>query len=173
VAGLVAITPACAYITPWASVLLGLAAGVLCGMATGLKYLFKVDDSLDVFGVHFVGGWIGCLWIGLFSIKDGSLGLFNGGGLTQFGKQAFGAGVVSVWSFGVALAVGVIVKYTVGLRVKSEDEVDGIDIAEHKETAYDFSTGTGGGGAFAAAGIGTSKPAGASPEAQPAQPANV
>ena len=67
IAGLVAITPACGFIDPWSAVLLGLVAGVLCALAVSLKYKLGYDDSLDVVGVHFVGGWIGSLWLGLFA----------------------------------------------------------------------------------------------------------
>src|SRR6185369_9678327 len=92
VAGLVAITPACAFLAPLWAVALGLVAGALCALAVGLKYLLKFDDSLDVFGVHFVGGWIGTLWIGLFATgKAGWIFLPNEGG---FGKEGlfYGAG---------------------------------------------------------------------------------
>jgi Amt family ammonium transporter len=95
------------------------------------------------------------------------------------GKQAIGAGIASVWSFVVALVVALIVKYTIGLRVKSEAEIEGIDVHEHKETAYDTSHsggGSGGSGAFAQAGIGSASNGAHSVEAkpaQPAQPANV
>ena len=194
VAGLVAITPACAYIMPWSSVLLGLVAGAVCALAVSLKYRFRFDDSLDVVGVHFVGGWIGCLWIGFFATTGADAvgsnaadaepasyvlreGLFYGGGVTQLGAQMAGAAIVSVWSFVIALAIGLLLR-SVGLfRVKAEAELEGIDISEHKETAYDFHTGTGGGGggAFAAAGIGTgssSTPATA-PAPTPAHSANV
>ena len=98
VAGLVAITPACGFIAPWAAVLLGLVAGVVCALAVSLKYKLGYDDSLDVVGVHFVGGWIGSLWLGLFAtnsvnaaisdVVGASDGLFYGGGLTQLGRQA-------------------------------------------------------------------------------------
>jgi Amt family ammonium transporter len=175
VAGLVAITPACAYVAPWAAVLLGLVAGIVCALAVGLKYRLGYDDSLDVVGIHFVGGWIGTLWIGLFGA--GEVGLFTGGGIAQLGKQAAGAAIASVWSFVVALVIALIVKVTIGLRVKPEAEIEGIDVAEHKESAYDFSTGTrggggGGGGAFAQAGIGGSTPS-APADPKPAQAANV
>jgi Amt family ammonium transporter len=184
VAGLVAVTPACAYIAPYAAILLGLVAGVCCALAVGLKYRLGFDDSLDVFGVHFVGGWIGCLWIGLFATvqAEGGVyvkheGLIYGGGITQLMAQLKGAAIVSVWSFAVAMLVGYLVKITIGFRAKKEAEIDGIDIAEHKESAYDFTTGSGGGGssAFAMAGLGhgsSASPASAS-ESEPAQPANV
>ncbi len=146
VAGLVAITPSGAFITPAAAVLLGLVAGALCALAVGLKYVFKFDDSLDVFGVHFVGGWIGSLWIGLFGTKAISSlvaneGLFEGGGLTQLGKQALGSGIVTVWSFVGALVLAFLIDKTIGFRADKDAEVDGIDLAEHAESAYDFTGG--------------------------------
>ncbi len=168
VAGLVAITPACAYIAPFAAVLLGLVAGIVCALAVGLKYRLGFDDSLDVVGIHFVGGWIGCLWIGLFATTGigGAYvvreGLVYGGGVDQLGRQAAGAAVVTVWSFVIALVVGLAVKFTVGFRASHEAELDGIDIAEHKESAYDLTpTGGSSGGAFALAGISTGSPAAA------------
>jgi Amt family ammonium transporter len=172
VAGLVAITPACAYIMPWAAAALGLVAGVVCAFSVGLKYRFGVDDSLDVVGVHFVGGWIGCLWIGIFgtSAVGGAYvtheGLAYGGGPHQLISQAEGAGIVTLWSFVVALVVGYVVKRIVGLRTSQEAEVEGIDIAEHKESAYDHSSAGGshaGVGAFALAGIGATVPVHAAP----------
>ncbi|MGH3716413.1 MAG: ammonium transporter [Micromonosporaceae bacterium] len=146
VAGLVAITPACAFITPAASVLLGLVAGVLCALAVGLKYLLKYDDSLDVVGVHFVGGWVGSLWIGFFGTSAISSlvtneGLFYGGGLTQLGKQALGSGIVSVMSFTIALVLAFGIDKTIGFRAGKDAEYEGIDLVEHAESAYDFSGG--------------------------------
>ncbi|MGR6317812.1 ammonium transporter [Micromonospora soli] len=167
VAGLVAITPACAFITPAASVLLGLVAGAVCALAVGLKYRFGYDDSLDVVGVHFVGGWIGCLWIGLFGTASvsslvASDGLLVGGNAALLGKQALGALIVTVYSFAIAYVLGFVIDKTIGFRVSAEAEVEGIDVAEHAESAYDLSPTTGGsgaGGAFAMAGIGAAKPA--------------
>ncbi|MFE9205814.1 ammonium transporter [Micromonospora sp. NPDC007230] len=166
VAGLVAITPACAFITPAAAVLLGLVAGAVCALAVGLKYRLGYDDSLDVVGVHFVGGWIGCLWIGLFGTASVSSlvtsdGLLVGGNATLLGKQVLGALIVTVYSFAVAYALGFVIDKTIGFRVSAEAEVEGIDVAEHAESAYDLSPTTGGsaGGAFAMAGIGAAKPA--------------
>ncbi|MCW3813552.1 ammonium transporter [Micromonospora sp. DR5-3] len=177
VAGLVAITPACAFITPAASVLLGLVAGAVCALAVGLKYRLGYDDSLDVVGVHFVGGWIGCLWIGLFGTASvsslvASDGLLVGGDATLLGKQALGALIVTVYSFVVAYALGFVIDKTIGFRVSAEAEVEGIDVAEHAESAYDLSPTTGGsaGGAFAMAGIGTAKPA-PEPAEEAAEPA--
>jgi ammonium transporter, Amt family len=167
VAGLVAITPACGFITPWASVLLGLVAGAVCAFSVGLKYKFGFDDSLDVVGVHFVGGWIGSLWIGLFasvvtnpniiSVNGATKGPVYGGGLTQLGRQALCSGIVTVFSFSVAYALGWIIDKTVGFRATPEAEIEGIDLTEHAEAGYDLSPSGGGGGgsAFALAGIGS------------------
>jgi len=155
VAGLVAITPACAFITPWASVILGILAGAICAYAVGLKYKIGFDDSLDVVGVHLVGGITGCLFIGFFGTKAinsaAADGLFYGGGFTLLGKQAIGAFSVLAYSFVVALILGLIIKYTIGFRVDPEVEIQGIDLNEHGETAYEFASGSGG-GSFAGVG---------------------
>jgi Amt family ammonium transporter len=173
VAGLVAITPACGFIEPWSAVLLGLVAGVVCALAVSLKYRLGFDDSLDVVGVHFVGGWIGSLWLGLFAtngvnaaitdVVGAGDGLLYGGGLTQLGRQAAASAVVTVYSFGIALLIGLAIKHTIGFRTSADAEIEGIDLAEHAEAGYDLSTtsGSGGGGAFAMAGIapGATRPA--------------
>ncbi|WP_025618677.1 ammonium transporter [Salinispora cortesiana] len=173
IAGLVAITPACAFITPWAAVLLGLVAGAVCALAVSLKYRLGFDDSLDVVGVHFVGGWIGCLWIGLFGTSSVSSlvsdeGLFYGGGLAQLGVQALSALIVTGYSFAVALVLALVLEKTIGFRISKEAEVEGIDITEHAESGYDLSpaAGSAGGGAFAAAGLAGGKPAGESSAAE-------
>jgi ammonium transporter, Amt family len=161
VAGLVAITPSCAYISPLGAVVLGLVAGAICALAVSLKYRFSVDDALDVFGVHFVGGWVGSLSIGIIGTTAfnplGAKGLIYGGGFGQLGRQAACSGIVTVFSFTVALLLGYLIDKTMGFRVSSEAEVDGIDVAEHAESAYEFGP-TGGGGAFALAGVGVAKP---------------
>jgi Amt family ammonium transporter len=164
IAGLVAITPACGFIAPWAAVLLGLVAGAVCALAISLKYKLGYDDSLDVVGVHFVGGWIGSLWLGLFAtnqvngaISDvigASDGLFYGGGVTQLGRQALAGLIVTVFSGGVAFILAKLIDRTIGFRTSREAEIDGVDVAEHAESAYDNSPSTGSsGGAFAMAGI--------------------
>ena len=160
VAGLVAITPACGFIAPLPAALLGIIAGVLCALAVGLKYRFGYDDSLDVVGVHFVGGWVGSLGIGFFATTQvnalaANESLFYGGGLTQLWKQFVGSASVSVYSFAVAAILALILKALKVFRVSEEAEVGGIDIADHGETGYDFtpSGGSGGGGAFAMAGL--------------------
>jgi ammonium transporter, Amt family len=143
VAGLVAITPACAFVDIWGALAIGVIAGAVCALAVGLKYRFGYDDSLDVVGVHLVGGLVGTLLIGLFGTVNANPasvdGLFYGGGLTQLGKQAVGAGAVLAYSLVVTFVIGYLIKVTMGLRVSEEAEVNGIDEAEHAETAYEFS----------------------------------
>ena len=149
-AGLVAITPACGFITPVGSIFLGLIAGAVCALAVSLKYRFGFDDSLDVVGVHLVGGIIGTLLVGFLGTHSvnaaalGEDGLFYGGGLVQLGRQAIAAGSVLVYSFVCALVIGYIIKFTIGFRISEEDEVTGIDETEHAETSYDYSTLGGG-----------------------------
>lgn len=149
VAGLVAITPACAFVAPWAAVLIGLFAGIFCALAVGLKYLFNFDDSLDVVGVHLIGGLWGCLSIGFFGSSSinslGLDGLFYGGGATLLGKQAFGAFFVLAYSFIVTLSIGFIIDKTIGFRVKAEAEIAGIDYDQHAETGYELTSSSRGG----------------------------
>jgi Amt family ammonium transporter len=149
VAGLVAITPACAFVAPWAAVVIGLIAGILCALAVGLKYLFNFDDSLDVVGVHLVGGLWGCLSLGFFSSSAvnslGLNGIFYGGGTTLLGKQVFGAFFVLAYSFIVTLIIGFAIDKTIGLRVKEEAEISGIDYDQHAETGYELTNSSRGG----------------------------
>jgi ammonium transporter, Amt family len=180
IAGLVAITPACGFIEPWAAVLLGLVAGVVCALAVSLKYRLGYDDSLDVVGVHFVGGWIGSLWLGLFAttgvnaaiadVVGAKSGLFYGGGITQLLRQAGASLSVTIWSFGIAVVLALILKSAGLLRVSRDAEADGIDLAEHAEAGYDLSvtSGGGGGGAFAMAGISPGATAETAPATRPA-----
>jgi len=145
VAGLVAITPACAFVAPWAAVAIGLIAGALCSSAVGLKYKFNFDDSLDVVGVHLVGGIWGCISIGFFATKSvnelGGDGLLYGGGSHLLGVQAFGALFVMAYSFIVTLIIGFALHKTIGFRVNQDSEITGVDIVEHLETAYETSRG--------------------------------
>lgn len=133
VAGLVAITPSCAYLTPVFALLLGLVVGVICALAIELKYLLGFDDSLDVVGIHLVGGLIGTIFIGLFGT---GVGLFLGFGFDQLGKQLIGAAVVLVFAFIVSYALGWLIQKTIGFRVTSTDEIAGVDLVLHGENAY-------------------------------------
>jgi ammonium transporter, Amt family len=149
VAGLVAITPAGGSSSPLGSLAIGAVAGVLCAMAVGLKYRFGYDDSLDVVGVHLVGGIAGSVLVGFFATGGGqseAKGLFYGGGFDQLGKQLAGVGGVLLYSFVASALLALLLDRTIGMRVDEEDEVAGIDRTEHAETAYDFS-GAGGGSA--------------------------
>ena len=153
VAGLVAITPACSSVTPLGAILVGLVAGVVCALAVGLKYRLGYDDSLDVVGVHLVGGVWGTLAVGLFasaSTTAGVDGLFYGGGIDQLWRQAVGAGVVLVYSFVLTLVIGFVIQKAMRFRVTDEDEVTGIDSVVHAETGYDLDSLGGGSGRGAA-----------------------
>jgi Amt family ammonium transporter len=144
VAGLVAATPSCGTVSPLGSLVVGLVAGMVCAWAIGIKYRLGYDDSLDVVGVHFVGGVVGMLLIGFLATEGnvanlgfGSAGLFYGGGLTQLGKQAVAVVAVMVYAFVVTWVIGKLIDRTIGFRIDEETEVSGIDQAEHLETAYD------------------------------------
>ena len=147
VAGLVAITPACSSVNVLGALAIGATAGILCALAVGLKYKFGYDDSLDVVGVHLVGGMIGTLMVGLVATAEAPAavsGLFYGGGVDQLWRQAVGAFAVLGYSGVVTAILALVVKFTIGLRLDREDEASGVDEAEHAETAYDFAVaGTG------------------------------
>jgi Amt family ammonium transporter len=151
VAGLVAITPGAGYVSPVGAIFIGLIAGALCALAVGLKYKFGYDDSLDVVGVHLVGGLVGTVLIGFFATEavpgglwDGAkAGLFYGGGATQLITQLTVAVIAVVYAGVITAIIGLILKATLGWRVPSAEEVSGIDLAVHGETAYE-SVGAGG-----------------------------
>ena len=141
VAGLVAITPSCGAVDIVGAIVIGAVAGALCAYAVGLKYKFNLDDSLDVVGVHLVGGVVGTVLIGFLSTSSapgGIDGLFYGGGLTSLGHQAGAAGISIVWTAFFTTLIGLGIKHTIGWRVDEEDEVEGIDFGQHGESAYDF-----------------------------------
>ena len=147
VAGLVAITPSCSSVNVVGALVVGLSAGVICALAVGLKYKLGFDDSLDVVGVHMVGGLVGTLLVGLVAAPEAPAavtGLFYGGGFDQLWRQAVGAGAVLLYSAVGTAIVALIVKYTIGLRITEEDESSGIDEAEHAETGYDLAAVIGG-----------------------------
>src|SRR5215208_3307716 len=141
VAGLVAITPSCSSVNAVGAIVVGAVAGVLCALAVGLKFKLGYDDSLDVVGVHLVGGMVGTILIGFLAAPEAPAavaGLFYGGGFDQLWRQAVGAFAVFGYSAIVTAILALIVKYTVGLRLDPEDESSGIDEAEHAETGYDL-----------------------------------
>jgi Amt family ammonium transporter len=137
VAGLVAITPACAALDPIWAILLGVIAGAVCALAIDLKFKWGFDDSLDVVGIHLVGGLIGTLYIGFFA---NGTGLFMGGDGTQLLVQAIAAFAVLLYSFTLAWIIGFAIQKTIGFRVKNEDEVAGIDTVVHGEEGYKLET---------------------------------
>jgi len=146
VAGLVAITPACGAVDVYGAIAIGAVAGALCALAVGLKYRFGYDDSLDVVGVHLVGGIVGTVMIGFVSSGSapGAIdGLLYGGGAKPLVVQVLTALFAMVWSGVATLVIGLLIKVTLGWRIAEEDEVEGIDFVEHGESAYDLGTGGG------------------------------
>jgi Amt family ammonium transporter len=153
VAGLVAITPACGSLSPVGSIILGVVVGMACAYAVGLKYKFGFDDSLDVVGVHLVGGIVGTLGVGFLAINGG---LFYGDGAKQLVVQAGIALFAIIWSGGWTAIIGLALKATMGWRIDEEAEVEGIDPNEHAETAYDFAGNFGGSRTLVSTGVAAS-----------------
>ena len=149
ISGLVAITPACAFVAPWAAVVIGIFAGIFCSLAVSLKFRFGFDDSLDVVGVHLVAGVWGSLAIGLFGAQAvnsiGLNGLLYGGGTKLLIMQAWGVGLVAAYSFVVTLIIAFAIEKTIGFRIKPDKEIEGIDLNEHAESAYELSSSSRGG----------------------------
>ncbi|GGE88202.1 ammonium transporter [Mycetocola zhadangensis] len=133
VAGLVAVTPACANLTPGWALLLGVITGAICALAVELKFKLGFDDSLDVVGIHLVGGLVGTLYLGFFATETG---LFVGGGFEQLIVQVIAALAVLAYSFVVAFIIGFAIQKTLGFRVKNEDEIAGVDTSVHGEEGY-------------------------------------
>lgn len=133
VAGLVAITPACAALTPFWAIVLGLLAGAVCALAIELKFKLGFDDSLDVVGIHLVGGLLGTLYLGIFANTSG---LIYSGSFNQLIVQAIAALAVLAYSFVLAFVIGFAIEKTIGFRVKNEDEIAGIDTVVHGEEGY-------------------------------------
>jgi Amt family ammonium transporter len=141
VAGLVAITPSCGSVNPLGAMAIGVIAGVVCGYTVGLKHRLGYDDSLDVAGVHGVGGFVGTVLIGLLAtatVTGGPRGLLFGGGAGLLGRQALAAVTVAAYSFAVTWVIATVLKRTVGFRVAPDEEHGGLDLAVHGETAYDL-----------------------------------
>jgi ammonium transporter, Amt family len=142
VAGLVAITPCAGFVGGLAPLIIGFIAGIVCFLAIQLKFKFGYDDSLDVVGVHLVGGLAGSLLLGLFadtSINSlGADGLFFGGGATLLGKQLMAVGATLVWSFVISFILAKVIDATIGFRADDEEEATGLDLSQHAEHAYSF-----------------------------------
>ncbi|ONH34004.1 ammonium transporter [Protofrankia sp. BMG5.30] len=153
VAGLVAITPACGFVSPLGSIAVGAIAGVVCALATAIKGRVGIDDSLDVGAVHLIGGVLGALLTGLFATVDtnpnGKDGVFYGGPWSVFGEQALAVGATVAYSAVATAIIAYAIKFVWGLRVSDEEEEIGLDESQHGETAYRLTftgggTGTGG-----------------------------
>jgi len=159
VAGLVAITPACSAVNPFGAIIVGAVAGVLCALAVSLKFRWGYDDSLDVVGVHLVGGVAGTLLVGIIGTSAapaGVDGLLYGGGVDQLWRQAVAAGAVLAFSFVLAYVIGTVIDKTIGFRLDAESEVTGVDLRTHAESAYELGSFTGS-GFHTGAGVGTTK----------------
>ena len=143
IAGLVAITPACGFLSPLPALVLGALAGAACLFAVQLKYRLGYDDSLDVVGVHYVGGVVGLLFLGLAATHDvnGAVtheGLLYGGGLWLLGRQLVAVLVATAWAFGATWLLATALNRVIPLRVSREHESTGLDQALHAESAYDL-----------------------------------
>ncbi|HMG27682.1 MAG TPA: ammonium transporter [Acidimicrobiia bacterium] len=142
VAGLVAITPCAGFVGGMAPIYIGLIAGGVCALAVGLKFRFGYDDSLDVVGVHLVGGLVGSLLLGFFADAAinpaGADGVFQGGGFGLFGEQVLAVVATMMWSFVVTFAIVFVLSKVLsgGIRVSEEDEETGLDLSQHSETGY-------------------------------------
>jgi len=133
ISGAVAITPSCAYLEPVWALVLGIIAGLVCAMAIDLKFVLGFDDSLDVVGIHMVGGIIGTIFIAFASTTDG---LFYGHDFSQLGAQLIGVITVAIFSFGMTALIGWGIQRTIGFRVQTSEELAGIDLVQHGSTAY-------------------------------------
>ena len=149
VAGLVAITPACANVSPVGALGLGVVAGVASALAVGLKFRWGFDDSLDVVGVHLVSGIIGTVALGFIALPEEGAGggLFYGGGMAQMWAQLAAAGIAIAYSAILTTIIALAIHKTMGFRVSQEQETVGVDLSLHAETAYEFGV-SGHGGSF-------------------------
>ena len=160
VAGLVSITPSAGFVGPMGALWIGLAAGLICAWAVGLKYRFGYDDSLDVLGVHGIGGIVGMLGIGIFATTAanaaGADGLLAGGGFALLGKQVLATVGTMTYVFVVTFVIAKTIDKAVGYRLEPAEEIRGIDLTEHAERAYEFTEASS--GAFAGVGHGLHLP---------------
>ena len=142
IAGAVAITPSCGYLNPLGALILGLIAGVVSAWAVTRKYKLGYDDSLDVVGVHGVGGILGMLAIGFLATLTanaaGANGLFFNGGATQLNRQVIAIIAVALFSFAATWLIATIIQKTIGFRAFRDDELNGLDTTYHAESAYDI-----------------------------------
>jgi Amt family ammonium transporter len=146
VAGMVAITPCAGYVSAMPALLIGVVAGLVCAAAVRFKFRLRYDDSLDVLGVHGVGGVVGMVLLGFFATKSvnaaGANGLLTGGGFHLLGLELLATGVAIIFCFGATWLIAKAVDATIGLRVTAEEEARGLDLVHHAESAYSMG-GTG------------------------------
>jgi ammonium transporter, Amt family len=133
VAGLVVITPCAGHVSPGGALMIGLIGGVVCYLGVQMKQLLKYDDSLDVVGVHGVGGALGALLVGLFAVRPAV------GGMSQLLLQAEGVVVAGLYGFVGTLVLGMLIHKTIGFTVDSKAQEEGLDVTEHGEVAYHLS----------------------------------
>ena len=143
VAGLVAITPAAGFVAGMSSIWIGAIAGIICSFAVHIKFKAGFDDSLDVVGVHFVGGLVGSLLIGFFADPEAlgltvDAGLFYGGDASLLLEQILANAVTIVYSFVLTFVILKVLDAAIGIRVSEEDEFSGLDITQHAETSYNL-----------------------------------
>jgi Amt family ammonium transporter len=142
IAGAVAITPSCGYVTPLGALVIGLIGGVASAYAVSLKYRWNYDDSLDVVGIHGVGGVVGMIGIGLLASKAansaGGNGLFVSGSPDLLFKQVIAITAVAAFSFIGTWIIATVISRTIGFRVSRDKEMMGLDTVEHAESAYDL-----------------------------------
>ena len=139
IAGLATITPTAGFVGPNSAIIIGCIAGVVCYLAVNAKTKLGLDDSLDVVGIHGVGGIVGTICLGFFAstaVNPGGVdGLFFGNA-SQVGKQLFGVVVVVVYTFAISWILFKVIHGTMGMRLADDAEVEGMDSTEHSETAY-------------------------------------
>jgi Amt family ammonium transporter len=143
VAGLATVTPAAGYVPPWAAVIIGALAGLICYGAVQFRIGRRWDDALDVWGVHGVGGGLGTILTGVFAVAaiNGFTGLIAGNA-RQFGVQVLGVAIAAIYSFVVTFGILKLVNLITPVRVPVEHERDGLDVALHGEVAYDLPAST-------------------------------
>ncbi|MEM4676141.1 MAG: ammonium transporter, partial [Nitrososphaerota archaeon] len=143
IAGMVAITPCAGFVEPPAAIVIGLLAGIVCSIFVSFKQKFRLDDTLDVLGVHGIGGVIGTILVGLFATKvvnsSGKNGLFFGGGFHALAIQILGVGASAAWAFALSYLIAMGIKKLIGLRPELQVEMQGLDINLHQEAAYSLS----------------------------------
>ncbi|MBA2387067.1 MAG: ammonium transporter, partial [Acidimicrobiia bacterium] len=141
VAGLVAITPCAGFVGGMAPIYIGIIAGVVCYLALSLKQVLRLDDSLDVIAVHLVGGLVGSILLGLFADSTinslvANEGTFLGGGADLLFDQIVGSAITLAYSFVASFIIAKVLDVTIGLRVDSSEEDEGLDLSQHAEAAY-------------------------------------